>query len=305
MAFTEPNQPELTDEELSALLQNTTFAPPGEDGGEEEPDAPHVETPPPPAATGEDEWAWDDGLKLTRDQARTLADFDAWLTANPDLARAWTSLVQGTHELVPRGQQPPVPTPTPTTTPTQVTPPPDLDLDDPVVKHIWTELQTTRQQLDAASKVLTRHEQQISTANASTAQSLLAKAQETFQTTKKLNSDEMTKVRQVAERMNIVGGLMSPLDPITGLPRTVDPVKALEKAFDIAYNEIPEFRSRIVTEMVTQTKTEQDRKRKLTSLQGGSGSVPRGTPAPKTEADRRAAMIKEVADAMAGNSISE
>lgn len=252
-------------------------------------------TTPEPAAL----WEFDDGVKVSREQAHTLAQFDAWLAANPEMAQQIAGVVQGQYTLVPRspsGEETDVRTPSPT----PASAPDDLDLDDPVQKRIWTELQTTRAQLDAASEILTRHEQQIQNTTQNTTTALVNRAAQEYATQHNLNSDEIQQVREAAARLNIIESLMNPYDPITGLPRQIDPVDAIHKALDTAYWTVPEFRQRAMQEAMKNRVTDLRKKQKLTSLGGTSGSVPRQPATPATEQERREAMIREAAAMMNG-----
>lgn len=279
---------------------------------EEEPEEETEEAPETPAAeTNEPEtpptdnlkWEWDDGLQLDREQARNLALFDAWLTANPQLAQQIAGVAQGQYELVPkdgRGVQPDGPsTIVPPAAPASSTPPDELDLDDPVQKRLWHELNTTREQLNAASEVLTRHEQQIAQTGANTTKALVDRVATEFATKKELTADELTSVRKHAAYL--LPQFSAPTDMETGLPRQVDPVYAVEQALEAAYWSIPQFRTKAL-ENLTQQKVEDLRKKsKLNSLGGTSGSVPRKAQKPSNDTERRDAMIAEVAAAWNGN----
>lgn len=253
-------------------------------------------------SSDEDEvWEWDDGFQLPRSQARALAEFDAFLAANPELAAQIAGVVQGQYQLVPYGSGEPNAEPVPTTpalsTPTQQQgPPPDLDLDDPQVKLLWDTIQQQQAALAAQQQRLQSHEVQLSTQTQATTQSLISKAEQSFKTDRSLTDEQMVKIREVAGRLNVLPSLLSPVDPITQLPRNVDPLKAVEQAFDIAYWQLPEFRNRQVQATVDQTIKDNTRKAKASSVGGNSGSV-RRTPVtkPKTKEETRQEMIREVA----------
>lgn len=265
-----------------------------DDGTPETPE----ETPPAPIAQ---RWEWDDGISIDREQARTLAQFDAWLAANPELASQIAGVSRGEFELVPkggRGVHTDVPTPTlPPTPATSNTD--DLDLDDPVQRRLWTELQSTREQVNAASEVITRHEAQINQQGQSTTRALVERVSNEYATQHKLTTDELQSLRRQAAYL--IPQFSAPTDIATGLPRVVDPVRAIEQSLDAAYWSIPEFRSRALDEM-TSTKLDDLRKKaKLNSLGGSSGSVPRRASQPSTDQERRDAMIAEVSAAWNGN----
>lgn len=247
-------------------------------------------------------WRFDDGLEIDREKARNLALFDAWLEANPQLASQIAGVAQGQYELVPksgRGVQPDGPTSTlPPATPAY---PDDFDADDPVQKRLWQELQSTRDQIAAASEVIQRHEAQIQQTGVSTTRALVERVSSEYAAKKNLDADEIALLRRTAANLNIVSSLASPFDPVSGLPRQVDPVAAVEQALDTAYWATPEFRSRALEEMTKQQISDIRRKARLNSLGGTSGSVPRKVAKPTNEQERREAMIAEVAAAWNGN----
>jgi hypothetical protein len=98
---------------------------------------------------------------------------------------------------------------------------------------------------------------------------------------------------------------MAPIDPVSGLPRNVDPLKALEDAFDLAHWQIPRLRDKELAEVQSATRTSNKRKAKLSSLGGASGSVPRQqNTVPTNKQERRQAMLAEMTQMLNGNWIN-
>lgn len=295
-AISESNDEDLSD--FEKLIQDRfgngedddsgpSDAPP--DGGESEPatDSPPEPEPPsePPA---EDIWEFDGGLTLDKETARSLAEFNAFLNANPDVAEAIRQSVAAQYQT----EQPPEPPPTSDLSVE------NLDLDDPNVKFLYDNYQKQQSELQQAMDLIRRHELQLSTQTEATANSIVERAVTSFQKEHQLDEESMQQVRQIAGQMNIVESVFAPEDPITGLARRVDPLTAIEKALDIAYWSIPEYRDREISRRLEVNKQDQEKKRKLSSLGGSSGSVPREQQTPTTKEEIQAAMIREVAQAM-------
>lgn len=322
----QPNQQDLgmSDDDIQEFLATIQEEPPSipgvgaddDQGGETPPVSPPVvedEGTPPAAADGIWEWEipTEDGgsekLSLTKEQARTLAQFDTWLAANPDMAATIAGVVQGELQVVPRGaggepieSRPVAPAP-PASPPAAQQAPDDLDLDDPTIKRLWDENQTTKQQLAAASEVLTRHEAAIQAQTQDTTQALVNRAVSDYATKHAMDEAQVTRLRQQAARLNIIGSLVDPFDPVTGLPRQVDPVAAVHEALDVAYWSTPEFRQQAMDTAMRSHVEGLRKKQKLTSLGGSSGSVPRTPQPPANETERHNAMIAEVEAAMNGS----
>lgn len=260
-------------------------APP--DGGEGEPATPPPPEPEPPSEPPpEDVWEFDGGLTLDKETARSLAEFNAFLNANPDVAEAIRESVQAKYQ----PQQPTQPPPEPELE--------HLDLDDPNVKFLYENYQKQQNDLAQAMDVIRRHELQLTTQTEATATSIVERAVTSFKQEHQLDDESMQQVRQIAGQMNIVESVFAPEDPITGVARRVDPLTAIEKALDIAYWSIPEYRDREINRQLEANRQDQEKKRKLSSLGGSSGSVPREQQTPTTKEEIHAAMIREVAQHM-------
>jgi hypothetical protein len=260
--------------------------PAAEPATEEPQTAPEV----PPSSTPPESIDFGDGLKLDREQARIYAEFHQFLQDNPEFAEvsrdAWIKVQKDKEE-----------PPTPIV-------PEELDLDDPNVKFLWDQLQSTRQDLDAALQRITSSEAVISTQAQATTESLVNRAVASFQKQHDLSPDQMNQIRGVASRLEVLPSLMAPVDPITGQARKVDPLAAIESALDTAYWSMPEYRDAELERLTEQRAADDKRKRNLSSLGGSSGSVPRTPPKPQTKEELRQAMVAEITEAMFGPSQS-
>lgn len=294
----------------------------GQDGGEGA-----ATSAPPPEPEGEQRWTYQyvdeqgqpQEFSISYEEARDMAGFAAWLQQNKETAEQVAGLVQGRYGVVPREMQPPpgyYPTQQPQYPPQYpqplqqppVAPPqpgfqqpppqpgtgiPDgVDLSDPTTAWLWNELQTTRQQLDQASNVLTRHEGAIGQTTTEHTESVIRQATEAYQAKRELSDEAMQMVKDTAAQLGILPGLMERMDPLA----------ALDKAFETAEYSNPALRERRLEADLKAKQADDERKAKITSLGGTSGSVPRqeSTP-PKTEQERREKMVAEVAAMQRGD----
>lgn len=272
---------DVTDDDTSAETEPRAAAGAPDDQGPE----------PQPPVTAPDVWTYDDGSSITKERAARLAEFEQFLQANPAVAEGIFGTVMGTHEIVAK-----------TAAPATQEPPEELDLDDPTTKRIWDELQATRQQLGAAAEIIQRHENQFNTSTAATVDATLNRAVASYAKQYNLSDTDMTEIQNVAARLNVVPSLMAPVDPVSGQPRKVDPLAALEQAFDLARWQIPRLREQQISVFQAETRDDDKRKKKLSSLGGASGSAPRGPQrVPDNPAEKRSAMIAEVAQMLSGN----
>lgn len=273
---TEPTEPETpAAEEL-----------PPADGGSTEPPA--------PTPTVEDTWSFDDGVTISREQARSYAEFERFLSENPDAARIVYGLVTGESP-----QETPAP---PAAPPSPQVVPDDLDLDDPVQARLWNEMQQLRQAV-ANTQQLAQSAQEIVTSQVeASSTALLQRARASYQQQHNLSEDDMTLVAETAGKLNVLPSLMAPVDPTTGMPRKVDPLRALETAFELAAWNIPHLREAQIAEFQEQARESTTRKKKLTSLGGSSGSVPRQqNEVPTDPKARREAMTADIAAMLNGS----
>lgn len=255
--------------------------------GSVEPESPESEPITPPESSSADElWAWDDGFKLTKDQARSYAELEAYLYANPDKAKVLSEALSGGE---PSPTQPQGSPEVPTT---------EISIDEftsPEVRQLYEAYQQTQQELESLRGTTSNVESYVATQQEQTANSLMNRATVSFKEQFKVSDDEVETLKNVAARLNVLPSLMSPVDPITGQARRVDPLAAIEEALTIAYWQIPEFRTRAISSEVDSHNKDRARKSRISSLQGSSGSIPRENPTPTTQDERRTAMIAEVA----------
>lgn len=272
----EPVEPEEAPEEEEPEEEPESPETP-EEPGEEEP-----EVPPP----GAEAWTYDDGLRIDRNQARVYAEFEQFLINNPQVAQAISQAI---------GAQPEPARPSEPQAPTV---PEGLDLDDPAVRALWNELVAQREMVAKTNDLLARHEAQLTQQNQSTTESLINNASLQFAKEHNLSDTEMQRVRDTAGRLQVLPSLLAPTDPLTGVPRRVDPMAAIQEAFNIAYWQLPELREREMQRLTTKQREDRKRKGKLAALGGTSGSVPRQVNVPNDPAARRKAMIADVAAMM-------
>jgi hypothetical protein len=233
------------------------------------------------------------GVDVPPEVALSYAQFDALLKNDPELFRLINETVQGRVAGVqPQTTQAPAPS-----LPTL----PDLTEDDLVDENTRAlyEYAKSQQQhitnLDARLKqvsdiTINREQEEL--------QSLIRSTRSKFQTDHDLTGVQMDQVQAVAERLNVIPSLMRGIDPITGTASPRDRTVALNRALDIAYNFIPEFRDKAINEAVSQRAKSTRRKQRLAGISGTGGSMPKNEPVPTDERSRRAAMIREVAEAM-------
>lgn len=233
-----------------------------------------------------------DGVSLTREEAVAWAQFGDYLRANPEMADAVAAVLEG-------GKPEPQPEPQPKTA-TDDKIPDGIDLDDPAIAALWNQLQSEREHISRLEAMVEQHDDYVTHATQQTTQSLMNQARATYKETHNLSDTDMEKVYDVAGRLQVLPALLAAVDPVTGLPRQIDPLAAMQEAFEIARWNVPELREREMQLKVDEQKSDTKRKKKLSSLGGTSGSVPKTSPEPKTEQERRAAMIAEVASMING-----
>lgn len=275
-------------------------------------------------------------FRLTKDEAYDLAVFSEFLRQNPEIAQQIQGVAQGIYGVVPKELSPQMPGHYPTQQPQPpapqyppqmqppgqqpypqqpqpgypqqqppqqpLQPPADVDLNDPTTAWLWGQLQATRQQLEATTQVLTRHESTLYEERSQAVQGNIETAVSNYQAKRGLNDDDMAKVRQVAANLGVLPTLLSGTDPVTGAPTSRNPIDALDRAFEIAEYSDPVLRERRIADDVKQAREDDARKAKLTSLGGATGSTPRQeSTAPMNESQRREAMIQAVAQMQSGD----
>lgn len=314
MAYEDPQQ-ELNDEisssqeeeysDFEALIRERygdSSAPDAEDSGHsesvEQPEGeslPAEETPPP--VIYPEFFEIDEGLKLDRQTALSYAQFEAFLAENPKVVEAIQQAVLAAQG----ADSEPITSPAPASaTPEQQasTPPPNLDLENPEVAYLLEQINEQKKLTQEALDLVKRHESQLTTQTEATTQSIVDRAKASFQQERGLTSEQMDNLSKIAAQLNVLEGQLSPVDPVTQLPRKVDPLAAVEKALDIAYWTIPEYRDKEISRRLDANRKDQQKKQKLSSLGGSSGNTPREPQTPQTKEDIRNAMIREVAQAI-------
>lgn len=303
------------DDELKSFVEERLGSPFGEEGGggEDEDEGDELEAPEPdeepvPVSTPDElpetpeapaGQPSEDGLihvapgvDLPREAALSYAQFDALLRNDPELFQLINETVQGRRAG--------------TTQPTQpsVTPAPSLpelgedDLLDPAVKSLYETARSQQQYIENLNARLQQVTDVTIARQQEEFQAVLDSTRASFATEHNLSKSQMDQVQATAERLNVVPSLMRGVDPVSGMPVPRDRTTALTRAFDIAFNYIPEFREKALAEAVSSRAKSTRRKQKLAGVSGSGGGMPKSEPIPTNEHERRQAMIKEVAEAM-------
>lgn len=251
---------------------------------------PEGESPaPPPPESYPDTFRLDDDVEVSRETLLAYHAFEQFLEANPKVAEAIQQAVVGE-------QAPPSETPAQGQTPApQPSPTPDFDLENPEVKWLLERLESQDKKLADALESISRHDAQLTTQSEAQTKSIVDRAAVSFAKERGLTEEQVTGLRDIAASMNVMEGLLSPIDPVSHLPRKVDPLAAVEKALEIAYWSVPEYREKEIERRLTVQREDTKRQSKLSSLGGSSGSTPREQPAPQTKKELQDAMIREVA----------
>lgn len=255
-------------------------------------------------------------VQVPVDRVLAYEEFNARLAADPNLQRiiqeyVTTGRVSGQNVgeggIVPAAQPSPAPQQQQAQSP--FANPPEEFQDDPALMALWRaqEAAYNANQSQIAALVQAQQAQQqqamveAQRRNEQYAEAGVAQFHTRYNT---LSAEEVAQLRGVAARMNVIPSLLSGIDPVTGGVAPTDPIRVVERAMEIAYNTIPEYRTRETQQATTaaqqQAAQANQRKRKAGSLSGSSGSVPRTTPAPTTPQGQRQAMLAEVGEMMAG-----
>lgn len=275
-------------------------------GGPDNAPSPPSPTPPatpPPTPEPTVEFLEIDGVQVPASQVRALLDFQQNYQSDPQLRALLTDHFVGRSAPVEGGA--------PATPPAGVqpspaggqplTPPEDLDMEDPSVRALWAIVEQQNQQLNQLSSgVQTTYEAHMATQRAS-AQASYTQAAESFRTAHELDQTDVDSLAQVASRLGVLPSLMQGVDPLTGMPVRPDPVSAMNRALEIAYFMVPEYRAREFQRSVKQQQGDAERKKKLGAVVGSPGSATRTTQAPRPGTpEARAAMVEEVGQMMTG-----
>lgn len=213
---------------------------------------------------------------LTPEQLLSYAQFDAILNARPDYRAQVEAMVRGE-----------VPAPTPPVSQPDLPALPELDaeyLQDPAIKALYD---SNRATLDALAAERARVDQLTQVTQVRASEEFQARATAAKAEFAKSRGLDPAKVEELAAYVD-QRGLKQLINP-------ADLMGSITQVLDMAYWAQPEYRTAAIEDAV-KSRTEKNRKRqKLAGVGGGSGSTPRNAPTPISDEDRRAAMIREVA----------
>ena len=228
-------------------------------------------------------------VKVPEDEAVRVAKFWDWMNQNPTEAASFVGYMTGEYELIPKGQQ--------QQQQYQQDPPPQQQPAEPVDDPYddWDLLPDSVQErlkkVDQLEGYLAQQQQQQYAAVQQQNMKSVEAAQAQFATSYDLNAAEVANLASEAARLNIVPALAQELG---------DPVRAVERALEIVYLQSENGREREFNRRVAEAEADKDRKRKMASVGGTAGSVPRQEPdaIPSDAAGRRSAMVNEIAAAL-------
>ena len=231
-------------------------------------------------------------VKIPQAEAERVAQFWDWMNQNPDEALQFVGFMTGEYELHPRGQVPvqqttgaaaPAPAPAPAPE-TAEDPYEDWDL-------LPDSVQERLKKVDQMEAYLGRQQEHDRQVAHRQNQSAVETAQAQFANTYDLNGVEVARLADEAARLNIVPALVQ---------ETGDPVRAVERALEIVYLQSDQGRDREFSRRTEQAEVEREKQRKMASVGGTAGAVPRQEPdaVPSNATERRSAMVNEIAAAL-------
>jgi hypothetical protein len=228
-------------------------------------------------------------VKIPQAEAERVAQFWDWMNQNPDEALQFVGYMTGEYELHPRGQAPvqqaagaPA---APAAAPETVEDPyEDWDL-------LPDSVQERLKKVDQMESYLAKQQEYDRQVAHRQNQSAVETAQAQFANAYDLNGVEVARLADEAARLNIVPALVQ---------ETGDPVRAVERALEIVYLQSDQGRDREFNRRLEQTEVEREKQRKMASVGGTAGSVPRHEPdaVPSNATERRSAMVNEIAAAL-------
>ena len=228
-------------------------------------------------------------VKIPQAEAERVAQFWDWMNQNPDEALQFVGYMTGEYELHPRGQAPvqqaagaPA---APAAAPETVEDPyEDWDL-------LPDSVQERLKKVDQMESYLAKQQEYDRQVAHRQNQSAVETAQAQFANAYDLNGVEVARLADEAARLNIVPALVQ---------ETGDPVRAVERALEIVYLQSGQGRDREFNRRLEQTEVEREKQRKMASVGGTAGSVPRHEPdaVPSNATERRSAMVNEIAAAL-------
>ena len=227
-------------------------------------------------------------VRVPQEEAERVAKFWDWMNTNPDEAMKFVGYMTGEYQLIPHGQQ----APAQQQAPVQLQQPAE-PVEDPY--EDWDLLPDSVQErlkkVDQLEGYLAQQQQTQQHALAQQNQKHVETAQAQFATAYDLSNEEVHRMATEAARLNIVPAL---------LQETGDPIRAVERALEIVYLQSENGREREFNKRVAATESDAARKRKMASVGGSAGSVPRqdSDAVPGDAAGRRSAMVNEIAAAL-------
>ncbi len=225
-------------------------------------------------------------VRVPTEEAGKVAQFWDWMNNNPDEAMQFVGYMTGEYELHPRGQAPqPQPQPVPAAQDSEIADEyEDWDL-------LPDSVQDRLKKVDQMESYLAQ--QQHRDMQMSQARNLQAveTGQAQFANAYDLNASEVARLADEAARLNIVPALVQEIG---------DPVRAVERALEIVYLQSEQGREREFNRRMEQTEIDREKQRKMASVGGTAGSVPRQEPdaIPGNAIERRSAMVNEIAAAL-------
>ena len=227
-------------------------------------------------------------VRVPQEEAERVAKFWDWMNTNPDEAMKFVGYMTGEYQLIPHGQQAPAQQQAPVQQQQPAEP-----VEDPY--EDWDLLPDSVQErlkkVDQLEGYLAQQQQTQQHALAQQNQKHVETAQAQFATAYDLSNEEVHRMATEAARLNIVPAL---------LQETGDPIRAVERALEIVYLQSENGREREFNKRVAATESDAARKRKMASVGGSAGSVPRqdSDAVPGDAAGRRSAMVNEIAAAL-------
>lgn len=272
--------------EENAPPEGSTGSTGGSDEGSEPP-------PPPPApyvTVGDREFSESD--------IRQAVQIRDWATSLSDPQReAIDALFSGQYQLVPVGEQAPGGNPTGQGAPSPGGAPANVPPEIPAEE--WEELPESfrTQFLDMQQRVNSLAQGDLEVRRQQVIENLNSGVQTFMQ---RHNLDEAT-VTPIQEQLAAMGVMPGYVQAANG-----DYTKAMDMALEAVYWSDPNYRKAEIDRQAAEqvevererAKTDATRQRKAGALSGSSGSVPREKSGPMTPADRKAAMAREIGEAM-------
>lgn len=258
--------PSLTSEETEPEPESSETSPIGEGEGSE---GGETETSPP----SPDQLT---GPRLTQEEIDRYYAFDQWLRANPEAAQAINDYAQGRSQTL-QPQPPPQPI--------QSDLPDFIDKDDPAQAWMLQQITQLRQQ---QTDLITAQQERARIEN----EAIYTRARDAWNTKYNFSTEELAAIEQEGANLRIMGGLIAGGSTIEA---------ATQRTLETALRSIPEIYDRYNasrTEAVRkQENADKAKQNKLGALAGRTGVT--SVPAPSaTPADKRAAMINDIASAM-------